>query len=326
MKLIIRIFSLTALCGLLLVASLWSHPIHTADAEGQEPHPAVDADAAEGERITRFLVLGCDRAARLTDSIFVVTLNETQARASILQIPRDTYANYTDRDYRKLNGAMQVLGEQGIKEKLGHALGVRLDYFVVLDLDCLCRVVDIIGGVDVEIPQDMTYTDPAQDLNIDLDRGMTHLDGKRAEEFVRYRAGYANADLGRLDAQKLFLRAFAKKCRTLTAGQFFQLTCSVLTDLRTDIGLPQALRVASVLLKCNTDDLPMQTLAGEAVQGKSGAWYYSVNRAGGCEMANAYLMPPTPLTVDDFDREGFFDRADNPDFHKIYTAPIGANQ
>ena len=50
------------------------------------------------------------------------------------------------------------------------------------------------------------------------------------------------------------------------------------------------------------------------------------SRAGGCEMVNAYLMPPTPLTVDDFDREGFFDRADNPDFHKIYTAPIGANQ
>lgn len=326
MKLVLRIFSLTALCGLLMGASLWSHAIHTADAEAQEPAPAVGADTVAGERITRFLVMGCDRAARLTDSIFVVTLNETQARASILQIPRDTYANYTDRDYRKLNGAMQVLGEQGIKETLGRALGVRLDYFVVLDLDCLSHVVDVIGGVDVEIPQDMTYTDPAQDLNIDLDRGMTHLDGKRAEEFVRYRSGYANADLGRLDAQKLFLRAFAKKCQTLTAGQFLQLTCSVLTDLRTDIGLPQAIRVASVLLKCNTDDLPMQTLAGEAVQGKSGAWYYSVNRAGGCEMANAYLMPPTPLTVDDFDREGFFDRADNPDFHKIYTAPIGANQ
>lgn len=326
MKLIVRVLCVISLGVLLLGLLYWWGPLHSADAEAKEPLQAVDADTVEGERITRFLVMGCDRAAKLTDSIFVVTLNETQAKASILQIPRDTYANYTDRDYRKLNGAMQVLGEQGIKETLGKALGVRLDYFVVLDLDCLCRVVDIIGGVDVEIPQDMSYTDPAQDLNIDLDRGMTHLDGNRAEEFVRYRSGYANADLGRLDAQKLFLRAFAKKCQSLTAGQFFQLTCSVLTDLRTDIGLPQAIRVASVLLKCNTDELPMQTLAGEAVQGKSGAWYYSVNRAGGCEMANAYLMPPTPLTVDDFDREGFFDRADNPDFHKIYTAPIGANQ
>ena len=285
MKLIVRVLCVITLGVLLLGLLYWWGPLHSADAEAKEPLQAVDADTVEGERITRFLVLGCDRAAKLTDSIFVVTLNETQAKASILQIPRDTYANYTDRDYRKLNGAMQVLGEQGIKETLGKALGVRLDYFVVLDL---------------------------------------HVNA--AEEFVRYRSGYANADLGRLDAQKLFLRAFAKKCQSLTAGQFFQLTCSVLTDLRTDIGLPQAIRVASVLLKCNTDDLPMQTLAGEAVQGKSGAWYYSVNRAGGCEMANAYLMPPTPLTVDDFDREGFFDRADNPDFHKIYTAPIGANQ
>lgn len=324
MKLIVRIFCLTALCGLLLGALLWKSPLYQADAEGEEL--AVDVDTVAGERITRFLVMGCDRAARLTDSIFVVTLNETQAKASILQIPRDTYANYTDRDYRKLNGAMQVLGEQGIKETLGKALGVRLDYFVVLDLDCLCRVVDVIGGVDVEIPQDMTYTDPAQDLNIDLGKGLAHLDGKHAEEFVRYRSGYANADLGRLDAQKLFLRAFAKKCQSLTAGQFLQLTCSVLTDLSTDIGLPQAIRVASVLLKCNADDLPMQTLAGEAAQGKSGAWYYCVNRAGGCEMANAYLMPPATINVADFDKDGFFDRADYPDFHKIYTAPYGANQ
>jgi LCP family protein required for cell wall assembly len=324
MKLIVRVFCLTVLCGLLLGALLWKSPLYQADAEGEEL--AVDVDTVAGERITRFLVMGCDRAARLTDSIFVVTLNETQARASILQIPRDTYANYTDRDYRKLNGAMQVLGEQGVKEALGKALGVRLDYFVVLDLDCLSRVVDVIGGVDVEIPQDMTYTDPAQDLNIDLDQGAAHLDGKHAEEFVRYRSGYANADLGRLDAQKLFLRAFAKKCQSLTAGQFLQLTCSVLTDLRTDIGLPQAIRVASVLLKCNADDLPMQTLAGEAAQGKSGAWYYCVNRVGGCEMANAYLMPPATINVADFDKDGFFDRADYPDFHKIYTAPYGANQ
>lgn len=324
MKLIIRIFCLTALCGLLLGALLWKSPLYQVDAEGEEL--AVDIDTVAGERITRFLVMGCDRAAKLTDSIFVVTLNETQARASILQIPRDTYANYTDRDYKKLNGAMQVLGEQGVKEALGKALGVSLDYFVVLDLDCLSRVVDVIGGVDVEIPQDMTYTDPAQDLNIDLGKGLAHLDGKHAEEFVRYRSGYANADLGRLDAQKLFLRAFAKKCQTLTAGQFLQLTCSVLTDLSTDIGLPQAIRVASVLLKCNADDLPMQTLAGEAAQGKSGAWYYCVNRAGGCEMANAYLMPPATINVADFDKDGFFDRADYPDFHKIYTAPYGANQ
>lgn len=326
MKLIRRVLCLTAIGGLLFGLLQWQSPWHTADAEVEGTAPAIDADAVLGDRVTRFLVLGCDRAAKLTDSIFVVTLNETQARASILQIPRDTYANYTDRDYKKLNGAMQVLGESGMKDMLGKAFGVHLDYFVVLDLDCLCRVVDIIGGVDVEIPQDMSYSDPAQDLNIDLDAGMTHLDGKHAEEFVRYRSGYANADLGRLDAQKLFLRAFAKKCQTLTSGQFLQLTCSVLTELRTDIGLPQAIRVASVLMKCNTDDLPMQTLAGEAVQGSSGAWYYCVNRAGGCEMANAYLMPPTPLAVEDFDRYGFFDRAENPSFHKIYTAPTGAYQ
>ena len=320
-----KIFFKTTLFVALASALFFSRVAARSPMGVADPTVQTQDSISKEDRITRFLVMGCDRAANLTDSIFIVTLNETQAKASILQIPRDTYANYTERSYKKLNGAMQVLGESELKVRLGEALGVRLDYFVVLDLDCLCRVVDSIGGIDVEIPQDMSYRDPAQDLEIDLEQGMTHLDGKRAEQFVRYRSGYANADLGRLDAQKLFLRAFAQKCKTLTSLSFFKLTAAVLTDLSTDIGLPQALRVASVLLKCDTDELPMATLSGTPVQGKSGAWYYVINRAGALQMANDFLMPNGAISPDAFDPNGFFDCTGNPIFHQIYIAPDGGN-
>ena len=285
--------------------------------------PSVDADAVStgGERITRFLVLGKDRTSKLTDSIFVVTLNETAKQATILQIPRDTYANYTDRDYKKLNGALSVLGETGVKQLLSRALGVRLDYFVILDLSCVQQIVNDIGGVDVVIPRDMTYSDPAQGLEIDLRAGMTHLDGKGAEQFIRYRSGYVNADLGRLDAQKLFLGAFATKCKSLSSSQLFQIMCHTLTRVQTDIGLPDAIRVLSVLRECDTEHIPMATLAGEAVQGSSGAWYYAVQRAGACGMVNQYLLPAQELTASEFDPDALFDRSDNREFHKIYTAP-----
>lgn len=310
---------------LFFALTLFALPLISLQGQGAESGTSeggdVDVNARGEDRVVRFLVMGRDRAAGLTDSIFVVTLNETAKNATILQIPRDTYANYTDRDYKKLNGALNALGEQRVKSLLSEALGVRLDYFLILDLSCLRRVVDAIGGVDVEVPQAMEYTDPEQGLTISLPKGMNHLDGGGAEQLVRFRSGYVNADLGRLDAQKLFLKAFAKKCKSITPNQLLGVTCAALTRVQTDVGLPEAIRVVSALRECDAEQLPMATLAGEAVQGSSGAWYYSVNRAGACRMINDYLMPDSLLDVTEVDPKALFDRFDNEAFHKIYTAP-----
>ena len=317
-----RLFSLVAFSAILLLLPIW-RPTHAGTlGDTTSPIPALaEVLGGEGSRVTRFLVLGKDRSSGLTDSIFVVSIDETARRASILQIPRDTYANYTDKDYKKLNGALGALGENGVKQLLSRALGVRLDYFFILDLSCVRLIVDDIGGVDVEIEQDMTYSDPAQGLEIDLHRGIAHLDGRTAEHFIRYRAGYVNADLGRLDAQKRFLGAFATKSKSLSASQLFSIMCHSLTRVQTDIGLPDAIRVLSVLRECDTESIPMATLAGEAVQGNSGAWYYAVNRAGACRMAYEYLMVSEPMETFVFDPNRLFDRSDHREFHKIYTDP-----
>ena len=285
--------------------------------------PSLDVDGGASARVIRFLVMGKDRLAGLTDTVFLVTLDEDARQARILQIPRDTYANYTERDYKKLNGALNALGESGVKRMLSRALGVPIDYFVILDLSCLSTIVDAIGGVEVDVPQDMTYSDPAQGLEIILKAGVNHLDGRAAEHFVRYRSGYINADLGRLDAQKLFLQAFAKQCQCMSASQLLRVTCLALTKIQTDIALPEAIRVVSLLRRCDTDDIPMATLAGQAVQGSSGAWYYAVNREGACAMVREYLLPSADYSEESFDPDRLFDRADREEFHQIYISPYG---
>ena len=306
---------LVVLC-IVAAVCLWQVP-SSSSAE-----PITDAqEIAQENLVTRFLVMGRDRAAGLCDSMFVVTLNETRRSASVLQIPRDTYANYTDRDYKKLNGALNVMGAEGVTRMLSEALGVPIAHFIVLDLDGLQSMVDAIGGVDVVLEREMAYTDPAQGLEIKLPKGAVHLDGQGAEQLVRYRAGYVNADLGRLDAQKLFLRAFAQKCKTVSVTQAMHLMESALTRVQTDLTLPEAIRLASVLRECDTDDIPMATLAGEPVQGVSGAWYYCICRAAACRMVNEYLCPAATLDIASFDTKGLFDRVENQSFHKIYTAP-----
>ena len=58
----------------------------------------------------RFLVMGCDNSGKLTDSILVVAVEKGSGAVNLLQIPRDTYANYAHRDYKKINGAWSLLG------------------------------------------------------------------------------------------------------------------------------------------------------------------------------------------------------------------------
>ena len=276
---------------------------------------------SESDHATRFLVMGCDRAAHLADCIMVITVCEENGAVSVMQIPRDTYAEYTSRDYKKLNGILQEKGEAGAKEFLSKALGVPLDYFLILNLDSLDRLVDAVGGVDLEIPMDMYHSDPDGNPEIALSKGKHHLSGAEAEQFVRYRAGYVNADLGRLDAQKLFLRAFIKKCNTLSTKEKISLAVSVLNKVQTDIDLPAIVRMIRLLGNFDADAIPMVTIPGQAVQGTSGAWYYSINRQGAIRALNEYLMPQNDVDDRTFDPHGLFDREDLRDFHNIYIAP-----
>jgi len=322
MKHCFRFLILSLVGAVLAVTTAFPRTEAAAHATARTVAPTVET-TAQG-RVTRFLVMGVDRAAKLADTLFVVTLDESVPRATVLQIPRDTYAAYTERDYKKLNGCLGVLGEKGTKDLLSRALGVPIHYFVVLDLSCFSALVDAVGGVDVDIPHDMDYSDPAQGLEIHLPAGHRHLDGCDAEQFVRFRAGYVNADLGRLDAQKLFLKGFAAKCVSLSSGQTMQMLSMAMTKLQTDIGLPAALRVMELLRRCDPDQISMATLAGQAAQGNSGAWYYIVNREGGRNMVNEYLLPTHPLTAAEFDPDGLFDRGEHELFHKIYIAPEGS--
>lgn len=280
---------------------------------------SVLANTEAGERITRILVMGCDKSASLADTIMLVSIHETAKEARILQIPRDTYAEYTNRSYKKLNGALPVLGVDKFEAFLEEALGVEIHCFVKLRTDALVSIVDAIGGVEIDVPQDMEYSDPAQGLEIHLSAGRRRLCGAEAEQFVRFRSGYANADLGRLDAQKLFLSAFAKRCQTLTAMEMLKAAFYALTKVQTNLGVHDAVRLVGVLRACDTDAIPMATMPGGAVQGVSGAWYYAINRAGGCRAVNEYLFPKIPLEESEFDPGRVFDREENKAFHAVYT-------
>ncbi len=276
---------------------------------------AVEATAEKADDICNILFLGTDREAGLCDVMMLINVNYTDGTATVAQIPRDTYARYTDSSYKKLNGAYRALGgAEQTADLLGDAFGIEIHHYVCIDLDTLADVVDAVGGVDVELPFDMKYRDPEQGLNIDLRAGMTHLDGRLAEQFVRYRSGYADGDLGRIDAQKLFMAAFFSKL----ADEFSPVMAAKLTaaadGVETDLGVADLLSIGARVLDMDGDSISMLTLAGsEAVALKSGASYFVLSADSCGEIMQRYFGGDGR-----FDRDGLFLNESYEEFVSIY--------
>ena len=112
------------------------------------------------------LLLGKDNAAGLCDVIVLVSIDLIKNSINIMQIPRDTYFDYDNGDHNKINGAPHVLGVSTFVDKLEASLGTNIDFYLSLDTQTLKDMVDMISGVEVDIPKDMDYDDLDQNLHI----------------------------------------------------------------------------------------------------------------------------------------------------------------
>lgn len=243
------------------------------------------------EDVENILFLGMDREAGLTDVMMLIAVDRDTERITVLQIPRDTYAEYTDGSYKKLNGAYNSLG--GAKEVasfLSDSMGIEIHRYMCIGLDTFGEVVDALGGVEIDLPSDMKYSDPEQGLYIDLKAGKQTLDGKTAQHFVRFRSDYANGDLGRIDAQKLFMSAFFRtlcdKFSPVTAAKLV----AVAEGVETNIGASDMLGFCSDALDMGGDGILFATLPGEEVTATvSGASYYAISAPSVAELTELYF-------------------------------------
>jgi len=202
------------------------------------------------------LVLATDKGQLLTDTIMVANVNTHTKSLNIMSLPRDTRVMLDSGNHVKLNSVYQREDEkkrpQLVKRKIEDMLDLKLDYYVVIHPDGFRNVIDALGGVDFYVPMNMHYDDPSQGLSIHLNEGMQHLDGNMAEQYVRYRSGYANADLGRIHAQQEFLKELYKqKLNAKTIAKLPSIYKKVKDDFKTNIGLSDISRLAKTLYKFN---------------------------------------------------------------------------
>ena len=287
-----------------------------------------------------FLVVGRDAASWNTDVIMIVNFNMSKGSLSVMQLPRDTYIEIDNvrgrintvmksmrsAAYAKNPGLSQVellkAGMAGMCELLEKTLCIQIDGYAHVDLAGFRDIVNTIGGVYMDVPYDMNYDDPDQDLYIHLKAGPQTLTGEQAEWFVRYRDGYVQADIGRIDAQKLFLTALFKQLKSsLTISTAPKLAENIFNYVTTDVPLADIIIYAKELLGVDMDNISMMTLHGSALQTETGAWYYAMNRAATLDMINTYFnVYDTPIDDDIFDSTMAFTDEDSAVFNRVYLA------
>ena len=267
------------------------------------------------ERAYNVLLIGTDREAGLADVMMLARLDLAAKRASIMQIPRDTYAEYTNGSYKKLNGAYSVLGAQGMCDFLGEAFGICIDRYIVTGLDTVRNAVDAIGGVDVNIPCDMKYRDKSQDLYIDLKAGLQHLDGDAVEQFLRFRSGYIEGDIDRMDAQKLFLAASAKKIKDEFSPALAYRLLEAADGIETNFSASELLNIALETAGIGSENVTVLTMPGAEARAASGASYYSISKKAASSVAKSFFGADSG----ELDREGKFLNEQNASFRNVYN-------
>ena len=144
-----------------------------------------------------------------SDTLFVVMFDTNKKSISLLSVPRDTRVKIQGHGWDKINHAYAYGGRELTQKTVEEFLGLRIDNYVMVDFNGFKGLVDAIGGVDINVEKNMYYRDSWDGFTIDLKKGMQHMDGKTAIQYVRYRD--EEGDIGRIRRQQNFMMAVYQK-------------------------------------------------------------------------------------------------------------------
>lgn len=274
-------FMLTFLISVVLFsviyASFWGKFLKQDKVVAQEDDMEIEEELEEKEEARKiddevvFLMMGVDAEdvtrsqGTRTDTLMLTKVNFETGRIDILSLPRDTRVDVRGRP-DKLNHAHAYGGTPLTIDTVRDFLNIDLNNYVKVDYRAVTSIVDAIGGVEIDVPQRMYYSDPTAQppLYIDLYPGLQVLDGQKSHDFLRFRSGYAEGDLGRIKAQQYFLEELIKQ--TLQPRNLLklpQMVKSYYDYVDTNISLSTILKGVSLAGKLDTENIHMNIITGE---------------------------------------------------------------
>ena len=283
-------------------------PVQTAPPSGGSPTeltPAPDdleADALVTDRAPgtyTFLLVGRDHASNSTDTLIVGRMDTKAHTINCVSIPRDTLINISWASTpKKINAVYSGFvnsgksGIDGLKTHVKNLLGFDVDCYAVVSIRAVEQAVDAIGGVWFDVPTDMNYEDPVQDLSIHIPAGYQLLDGENAVKVCRFRDTYAGGDIDRIGVQQSFLKTLASQI--LSVGNIPNLGTLVdilVENLETDLSAANIAWFARQFLLCKADDIGFQTMPWSTGCYINGISYVSIDLNAWLSMVNESLNP-----------------------------------
>jgi LCP family protein required for cell wall assembly len=271
--------------------------------DGLEPIAGGDSDFAkkytDSKRIN-VLVLGENQG--LTDTIMLASFDTEIKRVDLISVPRDTYyerPDYPGAALQKINSVYKSEGSSDDPEKGAVAMagavsdvlcGVPVHFYEIYSDDDIKKIVTAMGGIEIDVPMDMKYTDKKQQLYIDLKKGKQRLDGDQAVQFLRYRKGYKMGDLGRVEAQQNFMKEAFRQ--SIGIG-FPKVAKAVMDNVESNMAGRMAVRIGSEAVGMKTKDMKTWMTPGEA-KTMNRASYYIVDEPKTEEMMDQiFSMKPS---------------------------------
>ena len=288
-------------------------PVVTPDGTASADVDRTDTDEPDAPGRTRreycynILVSGLDDDNGGSDTNILVRFDVPNKLIDLVSLPRDTLLH---NDYRnnKLNFAYAKGGTELLMSQIENLLGIPVDFYVTVNLKGFIALVDQIDGVDFDIPINMDYDDPYQDLHIHFTKGPRHLNGQEAMEVVRFRhnndgTGYGTEDIGRIGAQQAFLKAVAKQL--LQIGNVKNIPALVdifYTYVKTDLTTGNLVWLGNEALNIGTENIHFATLPGDGSGYYNKQSVYVLDAQATCDLVNEALNPYNEaLTLEDMD-------------------------
>ena len=236
------------------------------------------------------LILGIseDISNALTDTIILAGYNPETQKAFMLSIPRDTFVGKSEATaggYDKINSLYQKGVDKTVAAVEG-LTGIKVDYYAVVRNTVLPDIVNAIGEVEFNVPIDMDYDDPTQDLHIHLKAGTQMINGDKAEQLLRFRhnndgssypLSYGDNDYGRMRTQREFIRAVAGQLTQKgSLSTLNKMATAVFKNLETNMPLTKALGYVPHALKFDAASIRTEQLPGVSDKLNS-LWFYKAS-------------------------------------------------
>jgi len=286
--------SVSAVGGALLALSLESKPLQQSSFSASEAaiftedEPIAAANSLQLPRLTRpvnVMLMGVkvtssdvrdydaiDRDGYdalvnsfegLSDTMLMMRFDPRNERVAVMSIPRDTRTSVAG-ETTKINEANRdggpALSAQSVSELMG---GVTIDRYMRINVQGVEKLIDALGGIEINVPSDMKYTDHSQHLYIDLKAGEQRLDGEQAMQFLRYRYDN-NGDIGRVQRQQMLMRALVEQTlNPATIARLPKILSVIQSHVDTNLSVEELVALVGYGAQSNRSNIQMLMLPGD---------------------------------------------------------------